>query len=191
MQSLDQAKKLVYDKYNNNGHLKRYEHILGVVKMVNILGTYYSIDTEKLEIAAYMHDYYKYESNEELKKIIKPSDLEECEKFPVLYHSYASAEAYLKLVGNDLEIYNAIRNHVFGHPDMTRFEEILLIADYTEQTRTYESCIMCRKLLMDGKINKAIYESTRHTIEYITKKGFEPHPLQIKVLEKYKEMKED
>ncbi len=190
MQSLAEIHDFVYKKYVNSNHFERFTHILGVVEMASSLAKRYGCDENKAIIAAYMHDYCKYESNEELAKIIRQEDALECAKYPVLYHSYASAEVYLQQVGNDLDIYNAIRNHVFGRLNMSKLEEIILISDYTEKNRTYKSCIECRELLEANKFYLAIYESTRHTIEFLKNKGIEPHPLQLEVLEYYRGLKE-
>ena len=44
-----------------------------------------------------------------------------------------------------MEIYNAIKYHVFGRPKMSLLEAIIMIADYTEENREYDTCIECRK----------------------------------------------
>ena len=187
----EKVRKLVFDKYNSSNQLSRYNHIEGVANMAKKLANIYGVDEEKALIAAYMHDYHKYESDEEMKSLIDPSDLDECLECPVLFHSYASAESYKKLIGDDLDIYNAIRNHVFGRLNMSKLEEIILISDYTEEGRIYPSCIECRKLLNEGKFNKAIFESTLFTINLLYQKGLKPHERQIEVLKYYEEVKED
>lgn len=186
MHSLAYVKSLVKKKLED--HPDRYQHILGVVKMAKYLAQVYGVDIKKAEIAAYMHDFSKYDSEEEQQKLLNPADLKECQQYPVLYHSYASAEYYLKLIGADKDIYNAIRNHVFGRLGMSKLEEIILISDYTEENRKYENCIKCRTILMNGNLNQAIYESTKYTIEFIQSKGITPHPLQLEVLNYYKEL---
>lgn len=185
MPSLEYVKKIVYDKLKD--HPDRWIHTNGVAQMAQHLAHIYNVDETKALIAAYMHDFSKYDKEEEVSSLLSEQDKEECQKYPVLYHSYGSAENYLRLVGNDKDIYNAIRNHVFGRLGMSKLEEIILISDYTEENRTYESCISCRKLLLDGKFNEAIYESTRYTIEFLKKKNVKPHPLQMEVLKDYKE----
>ncbi len=186
MHSLAYVKKLVQKKLE--GHPERWIHTQGVAKMAVFLAKSFKIDPIKAQIAAYMHDYSKYDSIEEQNEVLIERDQEECQKYPVLYHSYASAEFYLKLVDSDKDVYNAIRNHVFGRLGMSKLEEIILISDYTEENRTYDNCIYCRNLLLSGKFNEAIYESTRFTIEYVKKRGMEPHPLQLQVLKYYKEL---
>lgn len=185
MLSLDKVQKLVEDKYSGTDNNNRFIHIKGVVKMATILAQKYNVDQEQAMIAAYMHDYCKYESNEELEKIINPKDIEECRKFPVLYHSYASAESYLKHGGTNQDVYNAIRNHVFGRTGMSILEEIILISDYTEENRIYKDCIECRDILFNKSLYEAIYFSTKCTINFLNKKGLEPHPLQLEVLKYY------
>ena len=184
MQSLDKAINLVNEKYKDE-HQNRLKHIYGVAKMAKYLANIYGVDEVKAQIAAYMHDYIKYESEEEMLKLINKEDVLECMNCKVLLHSYASANMYLKLVGDDIDIYNAIRNHVFGRTNMSKLEEIILISDYTEENRMYENCIKCREILLEGKLNEAIYFSTKCMIEHIKSENLDPHPLQVKVLEEY------
>ena len=181
---LAKIKRLIKLKHKNDK--ARYIHSLGVAKMAKYLAKIYGVDKKKAVIAAYLHDYCKNDSKEYINNLLSKEDRLECEKFPVLYHSYGSAEYYLKHIGNDLDIYNAIRNHVFGRLNMSKLEEIILISDYTEENRKYDDCIKVRNILLDGKLNKAIYESTNFVIEYISRKGKAPHPTQIEVLNYYK-----
>ncbi|MGM9969369.1 MAG: bis(5'-nucleosyl)-tetraphosphatase (symmetrical) YqeK [Anaeroplasma sp.] len=185
MQSLDKARNLIIEKYSNN-HKSRLEHIIGVVEMASYLAKIYGIDENKAMIAAYMHDYAKYDDFEIEKTKLSTNDIEECEKYPFLYHAYLSAWAYKEYIGDDDEIYLAIRNHVFGRTNMTKLEEIIMIADYTEKNRTYPSCIECRKILLDGNLNLAIYKSLMYMVKFVKDSNSIPHPEQLKVLDEYK-----
>lgn len=184
MQSLDNVKGLVKEKLKD--HPKRYKHTLGVAKMAVYLAGVYGIDKEKAEIAALMHDYSKYDDVNDALTLLPDYEIEECEKFPFLYHAYLSAENYLKLVGNDKEIYNAIKYHVFGRPKMGLLEAIIMISDYTEENREYPDCIKCREILLRGDFNLAIYESLVNTVNLCIKEGQTPHPKQLLVMEEYK-----
>lgn len=186
MLSLDKAKELVIEKYKNSNP-KRLNHILGVANMAKKLANIYKVDEQKAEIAALMHDYIKYEDNDEMLKLINEEDKYDCNICEVLLHSYASANMYKKFGGEDLDIYNAIRNHVFGRLNMSKLEEIILISDYTEETREYYDCIKCREILFEKGINEAIYYSTEKTIKFVLDRGLKPHPTQIEVLRYYKE----
>ena len=187
-QKINEVKSIVLNKYKTKypDKMSRFDHILGVAKMCEYLANIYNIDKSRAIICGLVHDFYKYESEEEMKTLIDPKDLEECEKFPVLYHSYASSEALKKVFNiDDLEMKSAIRNHVFGHTNMTRLEEIVLISDYTEENRTYKDCITVRNILLSSKFNEAIYLSTLYTINFLKKQNKTVHPMQLDVLYEY------
>lgn len=189
-QLLAKINHLLNEKYKNENQ-DRLKHILGVAKMAKKLAIIYGADPNKAEIAGLMHDYYKYESIDEMKKHINPSDIEEIAKSNVLYHSYASANAYYELIGNDEDIYNAIRYHVFGRVNASLLEEIILISDYTEENRVYPDCIKCREILFKDGLYEAIYYSTLKTIEHLEKKGIIPHKDQFKVLDYYEKKRKN
>lgn len=185
---LGKIKKMVKKKFTEANQLRRYQHTLGVVKMAKLLAKRYHTPVKKAMLAAYLHDYCKYDSEEETAELIRPEDKEECSKYPVLLHSYASAEFYKKNIGQDEEIYQAIRNHVWGRIGMSRLEEIIVISDYTEENRTYPNCISCRKILLSGNLNQAIFQSTKYTIEFLEKQNLKPHPMQLEVLKHYERL---
>ncbi|MBQ9900069.1 MAG: bis(5'-nucleosyl)-tetraphosphatase (symmetrical) YqeK [Acholeplasmatales bacterium] len=183
----DKAKQLVIEKYGDQ-HEHRLQHVFGVAEMASFLAKKYGVDEEKALIAAYMHDYAKYDDPSEAIGILTDKEIEECEKYPFLYHAYLSAEAYLANIGNDMEIYNAIKYHVFGRPHMSLLEAIIMIADYTEKNREYPTCIECRKILLDGDMDLAIYKSLEYTIAHCKENNESAHPMQLLVLKEY-EMK--
>lgn len=183
MLSIRVVKKLVKKKLMS--HPDRYKHTLGVVKMAKILAKKYNVSKYNTTIAALLHDYCKYDNYKQIEKKLSEEDCIECQKYRVLYHSYGAANFYFQLGGKNLDIYNAIRNHVFGRLNMTRLEEIILISDYTEFNRTYKSCIECREILLKGNLNLAIFESTKFVIDYLLKDNVTPHHLQYEILNYY------
>ncbi len=187
-QKINEVRNIVEAKYKTKypDKLSRFTHILGVAKMCEYLASIYNVDKSRAIICGLVHDFYKYESEEEMKTLIDPSDLEECEKCTVLYHAYASSEALKKVFNiDDLEMKSAIKNHVFGHTNMTKLEEIVLISDYTEENRTYKDCITVRNILLSGRLNEAIYLSTLFTINFLNKQNKNVHPMQKDVLYEY------
>ena len=52
------------------------------------------------------------------------------------------------------DIVSAIYNHTTGDPEMSVFDEIIFIADYIEEGRTYPLCVQLRKQLL-GRISTA------------------------------------
>ncbi len=185
MQLLEVCKKLVKEKLKD--HEARYIHTLGVVEMASYLAKIYNIDEEKAQIAAYMHDYCKYDDITLANELLSDDDIKECCEYPFLYHAYMGAEFFKKYVCDDDEIYLAIRNHVFGRRGMTKLEEIIMISDYTEINRKYDDCILARNLIFEGKIDLAIFKCIEETIVYNTKKNKKIHPEQMAVYNEYKE----
>lgn len=183
MESLELSIQLINEKFNQ--HPQRLQHTLGVVEMASYLATMYHVDETKAKIAAYMHDYCKYDDTKEIEAYLSDEEKEECRKYPFLYHAYGSAYMYKKHIGKDEEIFQAIYNHVFGRPQMSLLESIIMIADYTEKNRKYENCIKCREILLSGRLNAAILFSLKKTIEFAISEGNEPHPKQLEVYREY------
>lgn len=190
----NKALELIKAKYEDN-HKDRLTHTLGVAEMAEYLANRYGVDKEKALIAAYLHDYCKYDDVSYAKNVLKEEEIKDCEIFPFLYHAYLSAEAYKELFKDnfDIDIYNAIKYHVFGRPNMSLLEAIIMIADYTEKNRKYPSCVACRKILVDdNNLDLAIFKSLEWTLDFAKREGHTPHPAQILVMEEYeRKVKED
>ena len=182
---VNQVYLFVKDKYERINKLNRFNHIIGVYNMATNLAKLYGVDLYKAQICALLHDYYKYESDEELKTLLTKEEIEECAGCTVMYHAFASSKVLAHFGINDIEMINAIKYHVFGHTNMTKLEEIILISDYTEDSRTYKDCIECREILLNGDLNKAIYESTKRTIKHLENENKTPHFEQLNVLDEY------
>lgn len=185
---LNKVYDIVHDKYKNE-HQKRFKHIVGVMNMVELLAGIYNVDITKAKCAALIHDYYKYEDLDTLLSYIKnDSEKEECKKFPFLAHAYASANALYDIFNiYDEEIYMAIHSHVFGRPHMSRLEEIITIADFTEEGREYEDSIKCRDILLNEGIDEAIVYFLKSSIAHVEKAGGSAHPDELIILKEYEE----
>ena len=183
----EEARMIIIEKYSNGAYLDRLTHTFGVAEMASYLADIYGVDKEQALIAAYLHDYSKYDPETDAVGLFTDSEMTECNKFPFLYHAYLSAYNYKKLGGTDNEIFNAIKYHVFGRPHMTKLEEIIMISDYTEKNRRYRACVECRDILLAGNMDLAIMKSLEATINHCMKKGDEVHPVQIEVYNEYKE----
>lgn len=178
----------VKEKYSKQypDRIDRFYHIKGVCKMATQLANKYKCDVKSCQIASLLHDYYKYESYEEMSRILSKEEIKECEDCKVLYHAYASSKVPKLLFNiNNFDIESAIKYHVFGHTHMTRLEEIILISDYTEETRKYQSCCDVRDILLNKGIEEAVYESTLRVIKLLKSENKEPHPMQYEVLKEY------
>jgi len=137
---------------------KRYVHTLAVAKEAERLGEIYLPDKiNELKAAALLHDITK---KDDLKK-----QLHYCEKFgiivkefdhlsPKVFHARTAAclaeQDFASFVNE--EIINGIRWHTTGRFGMTNFESIIYLADYIEETRDFEDCVLLRNYFY-GKID--------------------------------------
>lgn len=135
---------------------RTYSHILGVERAAAFLADIYLPESErnKARAAALLHDITK---NETVEK-----QLQYCREFgiilgvdplsPKLYHSKTAAVLIERDFPEfaDPEIVSAVRWHTTGRDNMTVFEAIIYLADYIEDTRTYDDCIKLRRYFYDG-----------------------------------------
>jgi predicted HD superfamily hydrolase involved in NAD metabolism len=150
----------------------RYVHTIGVMETAIELANRFGADEKKAELAAIFHDYAKFRSKEEMKKIIVeqelPSDLllhnEE------LWHAPVGAYLVEREAGiKDLEILNAIRFHTSGRPNMTLLEKIIYVADYIEPGRHFPGVEEVRDMAKES-LNEALIKAIQNTIVFLMKK---------------------
>lgn len=135
---------------------RRYAHTESVEKEIAVLSDIYCPEKkDKLRAAAILHDVTK-EYNVE-------KQLQLCGEYGILiddtvlmspkcFHAI-TAEAVVKDAFGDYvdgEILSAIRYHTTGRKGMSLSEKLLYLADFTESTRTFESCVALRNYFYDG-----------------------------------------
>jgi predicted HD superfamily hydrolase involved in NAD metabolism len=151
---------------------KRFAHTLGVVREAEALGRLYlPKKVEKLKLTALLHDITKDFSKEKQIELCKEYKLEldYSSIVPKLLHSKTGCQYARNLFGSDTvddEVYNGIFFHTTGRENMTLFESIIYLADYIEDTRTFEDCITLRKFFYES-IEKA--DSYEQKIEALRK----------------------
>lgn len=135
---------------------KRYSHTLAVEREAAALGRLFiPEDVNRLRAAALLHDITKvYDVEKQLKTcrefgiIIRGED----SKAPKLFHAKtgaALAERDFPLY-TDANILSAIRWHTTGRAGMSIFEMLVYLADYIEDTRTFEDCVRLRSFFYGG-----------------------------------------
>ena len=137
----------------------RYAHILRVEEEIVNLGELFLLDKIfELRVAAILHDITKDLSFKEQLQLCEKFDiiLPECITSEVLHAktgAYFAKERFFSFV-ND-EIFNAIKNHTTGNEEMSLFDKLLFVADYTENGRTYQKCVEVRNRLWEcvGDLN--------------------------------------
>jgi len=135
---------------------KRYNHTLAVEREAKALGEIYlPEDVNRLRAAALLHDITKiYDTEKQLKT---------CEEFgiiigtgeiaaPKLFHAKTGAAVAERDFPDfaDPDIISAVRWHTTGRAGMSVFEMLIYLADYIEDTRTFEDCVVLRNQFYTG-----------------------------------------
>ena len=135
---------------------KRLSHTYAVEREISSLCAIYAPQEEfTLRVAALLHDITKEESLQKQLQLCRLFDIpytEEETLTPKIFHS-RTAEAVIRQNFCEWatdEILSAIRWHTTGHTDMTLSEQLVFLADFIEDTRTFESCVELRRFFYDG-----------------------------------------
>ncbi|AMA72304.1 MULTISPECIES: bis(5'-nucleosyl)-tetraphosphatase (symmetrical) YqeK [Aneurinibacillus] len=160
----------------------RYEHTLGVMETAVRLAEKYGADKTKAETAAILHDYCKFWSEENMRKIIEttphiPKDLLEHDK--ELWHAHVGAEAVRRDLGiEDEEILNAIRYHTSGRENMTLLEKVVCLADYIEPGRQFPGVEELRQVAEED-LDRALAKALGGTIAFLVNREKRIYPLTV------------
>ena len=156
------------------GH--RIAHTAGCESEAVALARRWGEDPETAAVAAILHDVTKNLSDE--KQLLL------CEKYgimldiaekrnPKLLHARTGAAVARDEFGVSDEIYEAIRWHTTGKPDMTLLEKLIYLADYIEPTRDFPGVEELRQLaFMD--LDRAMARGLEMSLREIREKGLEP-----------------
>ena len=167
-------------------HPNRFQHTLGVRNLALLLAKKFGLDEEIVEVAAILHDVTKYMPLDEQIKWINDSNI--VSKFKdakAIYHAYSAANFVQdKFNIHDERIINMIRYHVYGRIGMSIYEQIMVFADYAEETRPYPDCIEARRILLEeDDFGKAMVYCISSMIKNLEKIGVTPTEEQYKILE--------
>ena len=130
---------------------KRYAHTLAVEKEAARLGAIYLPDrVDALRASALLHDITKKESTEKQLQLCREFGIMTDETdllSPSVFHAKTAAAVAARDFPDctDGEILGGIRWHTTGRADMTVFESIVYLADYIEETRTFDDCVRLRR----------------------------------------------
>ena len=135
---------------------KRYLHTLAVENCAVLLCEMCMPDKkDEAAVAALLHDITKELSPSEQRNLLNEGkiflDSEDSESEGVL-HSF-TAPIMVKRDFPDFATQNvlsATRYHTLGAPEMSVFDEIIFLADFIEDTRTYESSVKLRKFVWEN-----------------------------------------
>lgn len=129
---------------------RRFKHTLGVESSAAMIAEVILPErVSEIRIAALLHDLTK-----ELPTAVQRDIMERLSPPPTesdimthpLYHSmtapYVILRDFPELATPD--VLSAVKNHTVGAADMSLFDEIIFVADYIEEGRTYCDCVNAR-----------------------------------------------
>lgn len=176
--------KLVYNKLESKPN--RIKHTQGVIKVSVELAKLYQVSEEDAKLAALFHDYMKYDLLEEQTKHLSKDLISRYKDVEFVYHAYSAAEELKRLKPDTKEdVLNAIRYHIWGRPNMSTLEKIILVADKCEPSRTFDDAkIIYSKALKD--LDEAVYYTLESSIKHLKLQGIKPHNEQVKTYIYYK-----
>lgn len=128
----------------------RYVHTIGVKNAaVKIAEHCYSGDISEIIVAALLHDISKEYSVAEQLDMIRTSKFNISDTdlmSEVVFHAFTAPVVIEREFNNyaTKSVLSAVFNHTTGSPDMSLFDEIIFVADYVEDGRSYSSCVNVR-----------------------------------------------
>ena len=146
---------------------KRMPHVLGTEQEAVRLARQYGADETQARVAALLHDCTK--------KLDMDRQLTLCAQYHIqlddlerhalkLLHAKTGAAIARDVFGVDDAVYRAIYWHTTGHPNMTKLEKIIYLADYIEPSRDFPGVDDLRRAVhadLDRGLLKALDDSIR------------------------------
>lgn len=156
---------------------QRMAHTAGCEQEAVQLARRWGENPESAAVAGILHDITKNLGYDE--------QLILCEKYgiildiaekenPKLLHAITGAAKARELFGVPDAVYEAIRWHTTGKPDMTTLEKIIYLADYIEPTRDFEGLEKLRSLAYED-LDRAMALGLEMSLEEIRRQNVEPH----------------
>lgn len=150
----------------------RLEHTLGVERMAARLGELFCPENiDILRVASLLHDITKENTFEK--------QLQICEKFgiiipysvkmsPKILHSITAAAIIPQIFPQyaQKDVLSAVRWHTTGKEDMNIIEKIIYLADYIEDGRRFDDCVLLRNYFFSVDLEKMnVEERSKHLNE--------------------------
>lgn len=157
----------------------RFHHSMCVAERARELAKKHGVDENKAYLAGILHDITKEMDNAEQIALIEKYDhaLTNTEKGNHRVFHQMSGAVYVKnVLGiDDEEIIGGIRYHTTGRENMTLFEMIIYLADFTSEDRNYPDVDIMRKKT-DENLYSAMLYSLKYTIKSVTQEERFLHP---------------
>ena len=135
---------------------KRFRHTAAVEQMAARLAALYCPElSATLRAAALLHDLTKEWSIEEHAAYCRQCGIEPDASYFLSPKTFHALTASLRIARempeyNDPVIVSAVRWHTTGHAGMTLSEKLIYLADYIDESRTFEGCVLLRRFFFDA-----------------------------------------
>lgn len=156
---------------------KRIPHVLGTEQEAIRLARRYGADETDARIAALLHDCTKKLDMEQQLALCRRYDirLDELEQHALkLLHAKTGAAVARDIFGVKDAVYEAIRWHTTGKPDMTLLEKVIYLADYIEPNRDFPGVDELRRAVYDD-LDKGLLMGLSDTIDEMERMGNPVH----------------
>ena len=167
--TVEQAKQLAREMLRD----RRYEHTANVADAARRLAPVFGADAEKAELAAWLHDVMKHQSDEVLLKTMAGSAIMSDKQLQLkkkLWHAWAGGIYVKNTLGLPQEIADAVYYHTSGRADMTALEKTVFLADYISAERDFEGVDAVRESVKTGR-DEACRLALAQTIASLTQRG--------------------
>ena len=169
----------------------RVPHVAGCEREAVKLAARWGEDAGDAAEAGILHDITK--------KLSMPEQLQLAEKYGIVFdalerenikltHAITGAALSRELFGVTDRVYDAIRWHTTGRPDMTLLEKIIYLADYVEPTRDFPGVEPLRALCYED-IDAAMALGLKMSLDELAAAGITPHGDSLEAYRWYKKGK--
>ncbi|MBO4284548.1 MAG: bis(5'-nucleosyl)-tetraphosphatase (symmetrical) YqeK [Clostridia bacterium] len=171
---------------------KRFRHTEGVCEEITRMGSVYLPDRiSELRAAALLHDIAKELPIEEQIAICQKHDdpeLSSAVNSPAILHGHAASYLIPDLYSKYAlpEIISAIYKHTTGSEEMSVFEKLLFLADFTEPNRTWTECKNTRERFWHDlpddpvgrlrRLDDTVLSVLEFTLDYLRGRGITTDP---------------
>ena len=157
----------------------RFNHSMCVADRAVELAKRNNLDSQKAYVAGILHDIMKEESLDSQQKIIESTGYTMTAvelASPNVYHQMSGAVYVRDILGiDDEDIVGGIRYHTTGRADMTPFEMLIYLADFTSADRDYPDVDIMRKKTDTDFFDGMLYSLT-YTITKLAQQSKQIHP---------------
>ncbi len=165
----------------------RFYHTECVARCAKELAVRLGADPEQAEIAAFLHDIMKEQSDAVLLKTLEGSAIIKDNYFSdyrPLWHAFAGAVFVRKELGLSQEIADAVFYHTSGHAGMTPLEKSVFLADYISDDRSFEGSAEVREIARKD-IDLAVATALQNMIGHLVSQGRIVQPLSLEAYNFY------